>query len=92
MLIHFTTVHPRHDTRIRVKEVGSLADSVGKPVVLYVQDGKGTTEDPDGISIVDTRPRPRGRLARMTRGAPRFIRLLLICGFDGAFSLGRSVI
>lgn len=73
-VIQFTTVHPRGDTRIGVKEVPYLADSLEQPVALYVQDGEGSTEEPDDTTVVDTGPRPQGRLGRMTRGAWRMYR------------------
>jgi hypothetical protein len=70
-----TTVHFRGDTRIRVKEVASLAEQLGEPVNLFVQDGEGDADGADeSVSVVDTGPRPGGRLARMTRGAWRMYR------------------
>lgn len=75
MIIHFTTVHPRTDTRIRVKEVASLAAALDLPVELFVQDGLGDewVEEP-GFWIRDTGERPKGRLARITIGAWRMFR------------------
>ena len=71
-IAHLTTVHPRADTRIRVRELGSLADAFAEPVALLVQDGKGSCVAGDGrIRIIDTAPRPAGRLARMTVGVLR---------------------
>jgi len=58
-IIHFTTVHPRTDTRIRVKEVATLARHWPEQVALYVQDGLGD-EAAEGYQIVDTGPRPDG--------------------------------
>ncbi|BBB08631.1 glycosyltransferase family 4 protein [Sphingopyxis sp. EG6] len=73
MIIHFTTVHPRDDSRIRSKEVSSLARQFGD-VSLYVQDGLGDEIDvADGYRIVDTGPRLR-RIARMTLGGWRMFR------------------
>lgn len=73
MIIHFTTVHPRDDSRIRTKELNTLAGRFGGRVSLFVQDGLGTEIDPDyGYRIVDTGPRLR-RLKRMTLGAWRMI-------------------
>lgn len=74
MIIHFTTVHPRDDSRIRSKELATLARAFGGAVSLYVQDGLGDAVDPDhGYRIVDTGPRLR-RVSRMTVGAWRMIR------------------
>ena len=67
MIIHFTTVHPRTDTRVRVKQVASLAGAFDERVALYVQDGKGNERDEArGIEVVDTGFPSGGRLARMT--------------------------
>ena len=75
MIVHFTTVHPRTDTRIRVKEVATLARHLDEDVQLFVQDGLGDEVDPkDGFLIIDTGPRLKGRLARMTLGAWRMYR------------------
>ncbi|WP_322896005.1 MULTISPECIES: glycosyltransferase [unclassified Yoonia] len=77
MIIHFTTVHPRTDTRIRVKEVATLARHWPGQVELYVQDGLGDEEDAqDGFQIHDTGPKPKGRLRRMTLGAFRMYRAI----------------
>lgn len=74
-VFHFTTVHPRTDTRIRIKEVATLARTCDADVRLYVQDGLGD-ERGDGFRIVDTGPRPQGRLRRMTLGAFRMYRAI----------------
>jgi len=74
-VVHFTTVHPRGDTRIRVKETASLAEGIGAGVALYVQDGKGAERDEvSGVEVVDTGPPPRGRARRMVLGAWRMYR------------------
>lgn len=75
MIIHFSTVHVRTDTRIRLKEVPSIARALDEPVVLYVQDGLGDERDSvAGFQIIDIGPRPKGRVARMTFGAWRMYR------------------
>jgi glycosyltransferase involved in cell wall biosynthesis len=57
MIIHFTTVHPRDDSRIRSKELASLAHAFDGQVALYVQDGLGDeTDTRHGYRIVDTGP------------------------------------
>lgn len=69
-IIHITTVHARDDTRIRHKEVASLARIWPGEVALFVQDGKGDQGDRgDGVVIQDTGDRSRSRLRRMTIGA-----------------------
>jgi glycosyltransferase involved in cell wall biosynthesis len=73
MIIHFSTVHPRDDSRIRSKELATLAKTFGN-VSLYVQDGLGGADDPDnGYPIVDTGPR-LPRLRRMVVGGWRMFR------------------
>jgi glycosyltransferase involved in cell wall biosynthesis len=77
MIIHFTTVHPRDDSRIRSKELASLARALDGEVALYVQDGLGDEIDPrHGYSVVDTGPRLR-RLPRMMLGGWRMFRAVL---------------
>ncbi len=67
MIVHFTTVHHRGDTRIRLKEVVSLADGMEQPVILFEQGGRGSeTEASTEVRVIDAGPPPRGRLARMT--------------------------
>ena len=76
-IIHFTTVHLRSDTRIRVKQVATLARHWPGQVALYVQDGLGDERDDlNGFAIHDTGPRPKGRLRRMTLGAFRMYRAI----------------
>lgn len=78
MIIHFSTVHPRKDTRIYVKEVATLAKAFKGQVKLYVQDGLGDEIDPKtGIETVDTGMRPAGRIKRMIFGSWRMYRALL---------------
>ena len=64
---HLTSVHPRLDTRIFLKECTSLANH-GYTVFLIVADGKGD-EDRNGISIHDVGA-SKGRMDRI-RTAPR---------------------
>lgn len=76
MIIHFTTVHPRDDSRIRSKEVASLSRAFGD-VRLYVQDGLGDELDPAlGYRVVDTGPR-LPRISRMVTGGWRMFRAVL---------------
>lgn len=76
LIAHVTTVHWRGDTRIRVKEVASLARGIDVPVALVVQDGKGPEGADPGPRVVDSGPRPPGRLLRMTLGSWRMWRTL----------------
>lgn len=74
-IVHITTVHPRGDTRIAVKEVASLRAVIDAPVILYVQDGLGDELDAQGNHVVvDTGPRPMSRFKRMTLGSWRMFR------------------
>jgi glycosyltransferase involved in cell wall biosynthesis len=78
MIIHFTTVHPRDDSRIRSKELASLARAFDGQVALYVQDGLGDDVDPrHGYRVIDTGPRLR-RLPRMVLGGWRMFRAVLM--------------
>lgn len=74
-IIHFTTVHPRSDTRIHLKEVRTLANRWPGEVSLFVQDGKGDEDhQAKGYMVHDTGPAEKGRLRRMTFGAWRMYR------------------
>ena len=74
-IAHLTTVHPRVDARIRIKEVASLTKSLAEPVLLFVQDGRGDNIEAGGmVRIIDIGPPPAGRLARMTLGVWRMWR------------------
>ncbi|MFC3109916.1 glycosyltransferase family 4 protein [Undibacterium arcticum] len=67
-IAHLTSVHPRHDTRIFVKQCRSLAEH-GYDVTLVVADDKGD-EYKDGVQIVDVGRLP-GRLNRILRTTRR---------------------
>jgi glycosyltransferase involved in cell wall biosynthesis len=76
MIIHLTTVHPRDDSRIRSKEVASVAKAF-RSVGLYVQDRQGHEIDSQfSYAITDTGPR-LPRLSRMTLGGWRMFRAVL---------------
>lgn len=66
-IAHLTTVHPRGDTRIFLKQCRGLA-AAGHKVHLVVADGQGA-EESDGVHIIDA-GHSRGRLERMV-GATR---------------------
>ena len=61
-IAHLTSAHPRHDTRIFIKQCRTLA-AHGYNVMLVVADGKGP-ELRDGVRIVDA-GRSGGRLNRI---------------------------
>lgn len=64
-----TTVHPRTDTRIFIKEAQTLASKLNHKVVLMVADGKGNVDEGQGrVSIHDLGDFGVGRLGRMLRG------------------------
>lgn len=74
MIVHFTTVHRRDDSRIRSKQVSTLAREFGEGVCLIVQDGLGDEADEGlGYRVIDTGPR-LGRIKRMTVGAWRMMK------------------
>jgi glycosyltransferase involved in cell wall biosynthesis len=69
-IVHLSSVHPRYDTRIFVKQCRSLA-ALGHAVTLVVADGRGD-ERVDGVRIVDAGYLP-GRLQRMLRTTGRVL-------------------
>ncbi|XKE47246.1 glycosyltransferase family 4 protein [Halomonas organivorans] len=67
---HLTSVHPRYDTRIFLKECSSLAAG-GYRVFLVVADGNGN-ESRHGVEILDVGA-SHGRLDRMRRAPGRVL-------------------
>lgn len=67
-IVHLSSVHPRSDTRIFVKQCRSLA-SHGYEVTLVVADGNGN-ENKDGVHIVDVGSLS-GRVNRMLKTTRR---------------------
>jgi glycosyltransferase involved in cell wall biosynthesis len=67
-IAHLTSAHPRHDTRIFIKQCRKLAQH-GHEVTLVVADGLGHAHDA-GVRIVDA-GRRGGRLQRMLRTTGR---------------------
>ena len=63
-ITHITSAHPRHDTRIFIKECASLAKA-GNIVHLIVADGKGD-DTKKGVQILDAGSAGKGRFDRMT--------------------------
>lgn len=64
-ICHLTSVHPRYDTRIFIKQCASLARA-GYDVTLVVADGRGY-EEKEGVKIIDVGVNRFGRVGRMTR-------------------------
>ncbi len=62
---HLTSVHPRYDTRIFIKECTSLVDA-GYHVSLVVADGYGD-EIKNGVHFVDVGAKEGNRFTRMTK-------------------------
>ncbi|MGZ5200139.1 MAG: glycosyltransferase family 4 protein [Telluria sp.] len=69
-IAHLTSAHPRHHTRIFVKQCRTLAEH-GHEVTLVVADGAGASRD-DGVRIVDVGRLP-GRVSRMLRTTARVL-------------------
>jgi len=71
-ILHLTTVHPRSDTRILIKEARTLASKLPHKVLLMVADGKGNlVEEPGGVSIHDMGRLGGGRMGRLFFGSWR---------------------
>lgn len=70
-IAHFSTLHPRWDPRIRLKEMTTLSRHLGAEMALFVQDGEGDERDVEGFAVVDTGPRERSRPMGMVRGGWR---------------------
>lgn len=69
-IAHLSSAHPRHDTRIFVKQCRKLAQH-GYDVTLVVADGLGNAHDA-GVHIADV-GRPAGRFQRMLRTTRRVL-------------------
>jgi len=69
MILHLTTVHPRNDVRIYLKEVESLSAGLDIEIGLMVADGLGDEKMNRGlksISILDIGKSRFGRVGRLT--------------------------
>ncbi len=73
---HVSTVHPRGDTRINVKELRTLAGTQLGAVCLCVQDGLGDEVLDYGAAVIDMGPRPANRLGRSIVGSYRVWRTI----------------
>ncbi|MGB3538564.1 MAG: glycosyltransferase family 4 protein [Mesorhizobium sp.] len=78
-IVHLTSVHPRHDTRIVLKMCRSLA-AAGHQVTLLVADGKDD-EKKDDIHIIDV-GKSNGRLRRMLGATRRVLSRALALNAD----------
>jgi len=68
-IIHLTTVHPRFEVRIHIKEAQTLAASLPYKVLVMVADGKGHIDEQKGlVSIHDLGCLGGGRLRRTLIG------------------------
>lgn len=72
---HLTSVHPRHDIRIFLKESCSLVKA-GYDITLIVADGKAD-EEIKGVKIIDIGANGNGRIGRMTQSVYRVYRKAL---------------
>jgi glycosyltransferase involved in cell wall biosynthesis len=73
-IVHLTSAHPRHDTRIFIKQCRSLSTQ-GHDVTLVVADGLGD-DTVDGVRIVDA-GRSAGRVDRILHATRRVLRMAL---------------
>ncbi len=73
-IAHLTSVHPRYDTRIFIKECRSLANN-GYNVSLIVADGRGN-EEKAGVNIHDVGKLP-GRINRMLKTTQKVYQMAL---------------
>jgi glycosyltransferase involved in cell wall biosynthesis len=68
-IVHLTTVHPRNDVRIFIKQARTLATEMPHKVWLVVSDGKADDNKNQGrVSVHDLGNLGSGRLIRMLRG------------------------
>lgn len=67
-LVHLSTVHPRNDTRIFIKQVHTLASALAKDVSLVVADGFGGSHQPGQPAIYDLGKLPASRFKRAVTG------------------------
>lgn len=67
-LVHLSTVHPRNDTRIFIKQVHTLSSALAKDVSLVVADGFGDSHQPGQPAICDLGKLPASRFKRAVVG------------------------
>ena len=73
-VVHISTVHPRDDSRIRVKQLRSIVDGGGYDVEMLVQDGLPDETDAIGGFAIRSVGLPLRRIRRMTVGGLRMVR------------------
>lgn len=67
-LVHLSTVHPRNDTRIFIKQVRTLSSALARDVSLVVADGFGDSHQPGQPAIFDLGKLPVSRFKRALIG------------------------
>jgi glycosyltransferase involved in cell wall biosynthesis len=67
-VVHLSTVHPRNDTRIFIKQVQTLSIALHKEVSLVVADGYGDDLKADQPAIYDLGKLPASRFKRAVIG------------------------
>lgn len=68
-IVHLSTLHPRADARIYVREAQTLAARLQHDVVLMIADGQGSVTAPKGgVSVHDLGTFRGGRLGRAIAG------------------------
>ena len=78
-IVHITTVHPRSDVRVAVKEVSSINTAGKWNVGLVVADGLGrSVDDKYCFSVEDVGVPPGGRVGRLLLGSWRVFRSILL--------------
>jgi hypothetical protein len=76
-VVHLSSVHPRYDTRIFIKECTSLVHA-GIEVYFVVADGMGD-EEKNGVHIIDAGPRKQSRLLRMIQTVLFHYKIIDVC-------------
>lgn len=76
VVAHVSTVHPRGDTRIYVKELRTLAAARIGAICLCVQDGRGDQVLEGGVSVIDLGFRPANRIGRAVVGSLRVMKAI----------------
>ncbi|MCP5282484.1 MAG: glycosyltransferase [Rhodoferax sp.] len=75
-VVHLSTVHPRNDTRIFIKQVHTLHAALAVDVALVVADGKGDQVANGAPSVFDLGKLPASRSTRALAGNWRALKFL----------------
>lgn len=75
-IIQITTVHHRHDTRVRYKHSSSLAEFYPNKVALFVQDGLEDEIDQSSLFVHSVGPMVKSRLRRFFIGSIKMYRAI----------------